>query len=243
MSKKGSNKGIYLFWGGIAVIVIIVLLVVFLPRANPQAAYTNMENVAVALDKKDKNGHDINYFAEKFIADSQTYSDRKTNLTSYNKLWLSLTQSNDFCGNALLYVSPTDGFKALSGDQNIAANMALTQITEFQDYCTNYVTKFFDGTSFADRTFSLNETLDVFLSKYTALLTNLTEFYHTTAEIMFNHSTKSMEINPTMLQKHLDNITAVKTTLTESVVSISTVTNIYNTAQTIYVAGYYKSFV
>ena len=243
MSSKGSNKGIYLFWGTIVLVIVIVLLVVFLPRAQGAAAHTNMVNISVQLNKTDKNNHTVNFFAEKFIQDIDTQTNFKTSLQNYHKLWNSLTLSDDFSINALLYVSPAKGYNSLVKKQNQSFKQANAMLKDFQAYCTNNVTKFFDGTPFHNRKFSINETLEVFLKKYTVVLNELIEFYEYTAQIVHGHATQGIEINPKMLEKHLKHITSIKTSISNAVVSSQEVTNIYNNALIIYADGYYKSLI
>jgi hypothetical protein len=96
---------------------------------------------------------------------------------------------------------------------------------------------------FVNRAFTVNETLDVFLSKYTEVLNQMAEFYHTSAMLINDFSVECMEINPTMQEKHLENTTSVKNALAKSVISTSEVSAIRSNAGIIYAYGYYKSFI
>lgn len=243
MSKTGSNKGIYIFWGGIALVVAVVLLIIFLPRANASMPYGNMHSLSYNIAQTDKNGKNINYFTEALINDASSNLTTKTNLNNLYALQKAMANSTDFCMTGLLYLSPTGDFKGLSAKQNAVAKSLGTTLYEFQSYCTEFVTPLFDGRTFPDRSFAVNETLAVYFEKYTNLLQEMADFYLTTAQIMHTSATKCMEVNPTMLDKHLELMTTVYGFATSTMLSTTDAAKCLNDSITLYADGYYKNYI
>ena len=243
MSKSGSNKGIYIFWGGIALLVAIVLLIIFLPRTNASMPYRNVHSLSYNIALTNKNGKTINYFTEALINDPNSNLTTKTNLNNLYALQKTMQNSTDFCMTGLLYLSPSAEFKGLVSKQNTVARNLGTTLYQLQTYCTQFVTPLFDGTPFADRPSMVNKTLKVYYEKYTALLKEMAEFYYTTAQILHTSATKCMEVNPTMLDKHLELMTKVHGFATSTMVSTSEASKCLNDSITLYADGYYKDYI
>lgn len=244
MSKSGSNKGIYIFWGGIALVVAIVLLIIFLPRTNASMPYGNMYSLSYNINQADKNGKNINYYTEALINDPSADGVAKTNLNNLYALQKAMTNSDDFCLTGLLYLTPGENYKALVASQNTIAKNLGTSLYEFHNYCTNFVTPLFDGkTTFSDRKGAVNQILPVYYSQYSALLKEMADFYYTTAQLMHSSSTLCMEINSTLLDKHLAHITSVYNHVTSGIVSASQASELLNSSTVLYAEGYYKDFI
>ena len=243
MSKTGSNKGIYIFWGGIALVVAIVLLIIFLPRTNTSMPYGNMYSLSYNMSQVDNKGKDINYYTEALINDPSADGVAKSNLNNLYALQKAMTNSDSFCLRGLLYLTPGEDYKALVSSQNTIARSLGTSLYEFHNYCTEFVTPLFDGRYFQDRSLVVNETLLVYYSKYSALLKEIAEFYNTTALLMHSSATKCMEVSPAMLDKHLEHITTVYNHATSGVVSAQQASQLLNTSTVIYADGYYKDFI
>lgn len=243
MSKTSSNKGIYLFWGGIAIVVAVVLLIIFLPRTNAGAPLATSQSVASQIERKDSLNKNIDFYITSFLNDPLTDSTQKQNLSALYSLQQSLVASNTFSQNALLYVTPAEDFKALSKEQQSKADTFSGTLSAFQNYCSLHVSSLFDGTVFTNRTFTLNETLNVFYDKYQVVLKEMANFYYTTAQIVSSSAMLCMEINTTMKQKHLELSETIYNLAQSGMVSIPSASNALSTAQTIYAEGYYKSFI
>ena len=243
MSKNGSNKGIFIFWGGIAIVLAIILLVIFLPRTNAAAPYANINAAIVALEDKDINNKTINFYADSIISDADTNAANKAAVQSLYNIQNAMAKSNDFCQTALLFTTPTDGFNKLVSQQSKEKKAAQTSLREVQDYCQTFITPFFNGTQYANRAFALNETVSVFVEKYTAVMLNLSSLYHTTAQIISDHATISMEINPTMKERHLALMASAHTMMADDNFNILGTTTLLLDATSIYAEGYYTTFI
>lgn len=244
MSKSGSNKGIYIFWGGIALVVAIVLLIIFLPRTNTAMPYGNMYSLSYNIKQTDKNGKDINYYTEALINDASADGVAKTNLNNLYALQKAMTNSDGFCLTGLLYLTPGENYRGLVSSQNTIARSLGTSLYEFHKYCTEFVTPLFDDQEhFVDRGLVVNETLLVYYSKYSALLKEIAEFYYTTAQLMHSSATQCMEVSPILLDKHLEHITKVYNHATSGIVSAAEASQLLNSSTVIYADGYYKDFI
>lgn len=244
MSKSGSNKGIYIFWGGIALVVAIVLLIIFLPRTNASMPYGNMHSLSYNISQTDKNGKNINYYTEALINDPSADGVAKTNLNNLYALQKSMTNSDSFCLRGLLYLTPGENYRGLVSSQNTIARSLGTSLYEFHKYCTEFVTPLFDGkTHFEDRSLPVNEILLVYYSKYSALLKEMAEFYNTTALLMHSSASQCMEVSPILLDKHLEHITKVYNHATSGMVTASEASSLLNSSTVIYADGYYKDFI
>lgn len=243
MSKSGSNKGIYIFWGGIALVLAVVLLIVFLPRINSSMPYSNMHSFSYNLSQTDKNGKDLNYFTEALINDPSTNSTIKGNLNNLFALQKTMANSTDFCMTGLLYLSPNSEFRDLAKKQNDVAKNLGTLLYDFQTYCTRYVNPLFDGTHLVDREFAINEAITAYYEKYTAFLKEMSEFYFTTAKILHTSATQCMEVNPTMLDRHLTLMTSVHNYATSTMVSAGQASELLNESIALYADGYYENFI
>lgn len=244
MSKSGSNKGIYIFWGGIALVVAIVLLIIFLPRTNASMPYGNMHSLSYNISQTDKNGKNINYYTEALINDPSADGVAKTNLNNLYALQKSMTNSDSFCLRGLLYLTPGENYRGLVSSQNTIARSLGTSLYEFHKYCTEFVTPLFDGkTHFEDRSLAVNEILLVYYSKYSALLKEMAEFYNTTALLMHSSASQCMEVSPILLDKHLEHITKVYNHATSGMVTASEASSLLNSSTVIYADGYYKDFI
>lgn len=244
MSKSGSNKGIYIFWGGIALVVAIVLLIIFLPRTNASMPYGNMHSLSYNISQTDKNGKNINYYTEALINDPSADGVAKTNLNNLYALQKSMTNSDSFCLRGLLYLTPGENYRDLVSSQNTIARSLGTSLYEFHKYCTEFVTPLFDGkTHFEDRSLPVNEILSVYYSQYSALLKEMAEFYNTTALLMHSSASQCMEVSPILLDKHLEHITKVYNHVTSGMVTASEASSLLNSSTVIYADGYYKDFI
>ena len=202
-----------------------------------------MHSLSYNIAQTDKNGKTINYFTEALINDANSNLTTKTNLNNLYALQKTMQNSTDFCMTGLLYLSPSAEFKGLTSKQNSVARSLGTTLYEFQSYCTKFVTPLFDGTTFADRRLVVNETLEVYYEKYTAVLKEMAEFYFTSAQILHTSATKCMEVNPTMLDKHLELMTRVYGFATSTMVSAQDSAKCLNDSITLYADGYYKNFI
>ena len=243
MSKNGSNKGIFIFWGGIAIVLAIVLLLIFLPRTSAAVPYANINAAIITLENKDSNNKTINYYAESIINDSQTNQANKDAVKSLYNIQKALAKSNDFCQTALLYTTPNNGFNKLVKQQTKEKKAAQTALHEFQDYCQTFITPFFNGTQYANRAFSLNETVAVYVEKYTAVMLELSAFYQTTAEIISGYATTCMEINPTMKEKHLTIMTSAHAMVADDNFTTLNTATLLIDATAVYAEGYYTTFI
>ena len=243
MSKNGSNKGIFIFWGGIAIVLAIVLLLIFLPRTSAAVPYANINAVIITLEDKDSNNKTINYYAESILNDGDTDQANKDAVKSLYNIQQALAKSNDFCQTALLYTTPNDGFNKLVKQQNKEKKAAQTALRECQDYCKAYITPFFNGTQDANRAYRLNETVKVFVEKYTAVMLELSAFYQTTAQIISGHATTCMEINPTMKEKHLTLMTSARAMVADDNFTTLNTATLLIDATAVYAEGYYTTFI
>lgn len=243
MSKKGSNKGIYLFWGGIAIVLAIVLLLIFLPRTNAAAPYANINAAISALEGKDANNKSIDFYAESIISDGDTNQINKDAVQSLYNIQKALAKSNDFTLTALLYTTPQKEFDKLVTQQAKEKKSGLTALNEFQDYCQTFITPFFNGTNYSDRAFRLNETVEVFVEKYTALMLEVSALYHTTAQIINGHATTCMEINQKMKERHLSIAKSAHTMMADDNFTTLNTTTLLADATSIYAEGYYTTFI
>lgn len=243
MSKNGSNKGTYIFWDGILVVVAIILLVIFLPRTSANAPFVRINTTVITLEKTDANNKTINYYIENIIADTETNQSNKTAVQSLFNIQNALQKSNDFCLTALLFTTPQDGFNALAKKQNTYATESQKLLNEFHTYCATFITPFFIGTPDNNREFRLNKTLETFVDKYTQVMLELSAFYQTTAQIISDFSTPCMEVNPDMKERHLTLTTSAHTMIADENFALLNTATLLADATAIYAQGYYTTFI
>ena len=208
MAKDIGNKGIYIFWGGILLIIAIVLLIIFVPRTETKNPFTNLNSVINTVNEKDSNQHDFSYYMIHLQTNNSIDTERNKKIESLNKMLGVFTSSNAFNQSALLFLENGSGFKSLSTKHTGWANDSKNAIDEFNIYIKNSLNPFLSGNY---STTDIAMVVDVVVQKYSNVIVNLSEFYLSTAEIIHNYAVRGLDVKESIINSSLELMQDAKT--------------------------------
>lgn len=200
MSKKESNKNIYIFWGAIALIVVIVFLVIFLPRTNTTRTYNNMLQISEVIKKQDTHNKDITYYANQFLL-SPLEDSKKDQARALLHLQLSMEYSTSYALTALQFVGKNQNFNKLYNAQISAFNSSQNELSVVLNYCQNNVYQWFENPE-TQKNDIFKQTFNAFLQKYQTAIQQLADFYVATSELLTLNATQGIEITQSNLEKN-----------------------------------------
>ena len=236
---ESNNKGIYIFWGLILVVVVAVVLFFVIPRTDYALAYKSYASVTSNTNQEISEEKTYLSFVEdakgKFGAVSGVSG--IANLTMLTTIQSTFALAEDYSRTSLMFVEKTDKYLSAAKTLNKAGKGLNKDINEFQEYCTTILQNALNQPSLP--TSEINHVINGLNQRYTELLKSYADYYEKVAVVIDNHSIKNIENNPTVINAHKNIIINIKTELNKQNMSQTQISSIYNTAMGVYSSVYY----
>lgn len=237
---ESSNKGIYIFWGLILLVVVGVVLFFVIPRTDYALAYKSYASVSNNTHEEiteDKTYYDyINSAKSKFGAIAGVEEGINT-LTSLAVIQDTFALAEDYTKTSLTFVNKNGKYMNAAKTLDKAGKSLNKKINNFQEYCTDILASALAQNHLP--TSEINFTVSGLNQRYTELLAAYVGYYEKAAALIENHAIKNMENNPTVINAHKAIILDIKTELAKDDISMSAVSSIHATATSVYSSIYY----
>lgn len=204
MAKDTGNKGIILFWVGVLAVIAIVLLIIFIPRTNPNAPKENMEKIIAKTAITDNYYRTYADFVDKLANDEKLDGNLKIKIDCVTAIVNTTQKLNTFNSTAFLNISTSGSFNSLCKQHTSSANALEDEIESFQSYCFNTVNDFFKTEYLSN---DLKNVASVFVGKYINLAEKYVDYYLLTANFIEECSDRGMDITDDKVQCNIDIMT------------------------------------
>lgn len=236
---ESSNKGIYIFWGLIILVIVAVVLFFVIPRTDYALAYKSYASVNKNTYEEiteDKTYYDYIVSAKSKFGAIAGLEGKET-LTCLTNIQETLTLSEDYVQMSLMFLNKSDKYIDASKSLEKSGNKLNKKINDFQSYCKTNLSSALNQSNLPMT--EINDVVNGLNERYNALIEEYVKYYEKVAVVIEKYSIKTIENNPTVINAHKGIISSLKTALAEEDLSLTTTSSIYANALTVYSSVYY----
>lgn len=230
-NSLGSNKGIYIFWGVILLVVVAVLLFIFIPRTDYDKAYNNVLSVKTSTYAEDFSHNTISSYTDSAQAKFAS-SSRSGDITALENIQTTLILSNNFCLTALSFIEDGGEYNSTTRAQSNAKSNLDGKINSFMSYCKTTLTNALNQTSLS--TSEIASASNFFYEKYFELTKAYLTFYEETAKVISSSAKQDLTITSTAITTNTNYITSLKTEIAKTTLSVGETGTIKLSAESFY---------
>lgn len=239
---KGSNAGIYWFWGLVLAIIVIVLVIIFIPKTPSDASLTNISKTTEAYENTISTSPTqttIDTYVEDILNWDKVNQSNKDCLEYNNSILEMYFQSNSFLKKALLFVDNNKNYAPLVQKQNEYVAKIQENISTLQNYCKTTIKSFINNPD-CDSSIVNNNIVKKFNEQYYELVSNFANYYVISAEIVQKCSVRCFEINELTITTNSELASALQRLLTN--VNNSELADAQQYANEFYTDTYYLEY-